>query len=54
MNEILEMCVQNGFSVAVAAYLLVKVEARIEELTNAVTKLVTVIERMECQKGTDE
>lgn len=37
--------VQNGFSVAVAVYLLVRMEKRLEELNRTMTRLTAAIER---------
>ena len=39
MGELLTSVVQNGFSVAVAAYLLVRMEKRLEELSRAIRDL---------------
>lgn len=44
MEELLERMIQHGFSIAVASYLLIRMDRRIEELTNAVMRLVSVIE----------
>ncbi len=44
MEELTASMIQNGFSVAVAAYLLVRMDRRLEELTKAVVSLGTVIE----------
>lgn len=54
MEDFFNIVVQNGFSVAVAAFLLVKVDARIEELTKAVTQLVMLIDRLERRLCTNE
>lgn len=37
------LCLQNGFSVAVAAYLLVRMEKRLDELTEAIRRLESAI-----------
>jgi hypothetical protein len=47
MEEFMASMLQNGFSVAVASYLLVRMDHRMEELTRAVIQLGTVIERKE-------
>lgn len=39
MEELLTAVMQNGFSVAVAAYLLVRMEKRLEELSRAIRDL---------------
>lgn len=43
MEDFLEKTLQHGFSIAVASYLLVRMDKRIEELTKAVVSLVNVI-----------
>ena len=45
MEEITSSIVQSGFSAAVAAYLLIRMEKRLEELTKAVVTLGSVIEK---------
>lgn len=45
MEELTANMIQNGFSVAVAAYLLVRMDRRLEELTKAVVNLGTVMEK---------
>lgn len=45
MDELTGSMLQNGFSVAVAAYLLIRMEKRLEELTKAVTALGNIMER---------
>ena len=45
MEELTANMKQNGFSVAVAAYLLVRMDRRLEELTKAVVNLGTVMEK---------
>lgn len=49
MEEFLEKMLQHSFSIAVASYLLVRMDKRIEELTKAVVHLVTVIEAREAR-----
>ena len=39
MEDLISTVVQNGFSVAVAAYLLVRMERRLEELSLAIRDL---------------
>ncbi len=46
MEEILSSGLQTAFSILVAAYLLVRMEARMEALTQAITELKAIIERM--------
>ncbi|MEA4871537.1 MAG: YvrJ family protein [Synergistaceae bacterium] len=47
MEDLMASVLQNGFSVAVASYLLIRMDRRMEELTRAVVQLGTVIERKE-------
>lgn len=47
MEVVLETMLQHSFSVAVASYLLVRMDKRIGELTDAVARLVSVIEAKE-------
>lgn len=49
MEEFLEKMLQNGFSIAVASFLLVRMDRRIEELTKAVLHIVDIIETKEAQ-----
>lgn len=49
MEDFLEKMLQHSFSVAVASYLLVRMDKRIGELTNAVVHLVSVIEAREAR-----
>lgn len=49
MEEFLEKMLQNGFSIAVASFLLVRMDRRIEELTKAVLHLVNIIEAKEAR-----
>jgi len=44
MEEILASSIQSGFAVAVAAYLLVRMEKRLDELTAAIGELRAAIE----------
>ena len=43
--EIMTNLMQYGFSIALAAYLLVKMDSRLAELTKAVVKLGVIIEK---------
>ncbi|MEG1837543.1 MAG: YvrJ family protein [Synergistaceae bacterium] len=43
MEEFISSMIQNSFSIAVASYLLVRMEKRMEELTKAVQELSSVI-----------
>ncbi|HCA41351.1 MAG TPA: YvrJ family protein [Aminobacterium sp.] len=43
MEDFWSLCLQNGFSVAVAAYLLVRMEKRLDELTEAIRRLESAI-----------
>lgn len=49
MEGVLETMLQHSFSVAVASYLLVRMDKRIGELTSAVVHLGSVIEAREAQ-----
>lgn len=51
MEDFLEKMLQHSFSIAVASYLLVRMDKRIEELTKAVVHLVGVIEAREVREG---
>lgn len=44
MTELLQQFVQHGFSVVVAAYLLVRMESRLDALTDAIRRLQAVLE----------
>lgn len=44
MEELTASMIQNGFSVAVASFLLIRMDRRLEELTKAVVHLGTVME----------
>lgn len=39
MEQFVSSAIQSGFAVAVAAFLLVKVDKRLEELTGAISEL---------------
>lgn len=39
LEDLICMIVQNGFSIAVAAYLLVRMESRLDALTEAIREL---------------
>ncbi|MDD4836581.1 YvrJ family protein [Dethiosulfovibrio salsuginis] len=39
MEELLASVAQNGFSIAVAAYLLIRMESRVESLSQAIQEL---------------
>lgn len=45
MEELTASMIQNGFSVAVASFLLIRMDKRLEELTKAVAHLGTVMEK---------
>lgn len=45
MDEFTSSVLQSGFSVAVASYLLIRMDRRLEELTKAVLNLGAVMER---------
>ena len=46
MEDFLASAIQSGFAVAVAGYLLVRMESRLEELTNAIRELqVSIVNR---------
>lgn len=49
MEDILAYTVQTGFSVAVAAYLLVRMEGRIEALNATLQTLQVVLARLEAR-----
>jgi hypothetical protein len=49
MEELLTNAVQTGFSVAVAAYLLVRMEGRMETLNETLRELEVVLARMEAR-----
>lgn len=43
MEDITEKMIQHGFSIAVASYLLLRTDKRMEELKDAVLQLASVI-----------
>jgi hypothetical protein len=43
VNELINLIVNNGFPVAVAAYLLIRLEKQINTLSNSINKLNTII-----------
>jgi hypothetical protein len=46
MEDFVASAIQSGFAVAVAAYLLVRMESRLEELTKAIRELhVAIVNR---------
>jgi len=47
MEEFTANMLQNGFSIAVASFLLIRMDRRLEEITKAVIHLSNVIERKE-------
>ncbi|MEG1799715.1 MAG: YvrJ family protein [Synergistaceae bacterium] len=51
MEELISSIMQSTFSVAVASYLLVRMDKRMEELTKAVVHLGSVIEAKEARNG---
>ena len=51
MEELMSSIVQTGFSIAVASYLLVRMDRRMEELTRAVIHLGVVLEAREVSDG---
>ncbi|OUO93447.1 YvrJ family protein [Cloacibacillus sp. An23] len=51
MEEFAASMVQNGFSVAVASYLLIRMDRRLEELTKAVINLGNVMEKASARNG---
>lgn len=46
MDELIGSIVQTGFSIAVASFLMIRMEKRLEELTKAVISLGSVIEKL--------
>ena len=44
MEDFTANMLQNGFSIAVASYLLIRMDRRMEELTRAVVQLGSVME----------
>ena len=43
VNELMNLIVNNGFAMAVAAYLLIRLEKQINNLSNSINKLNTII-----------
>jgi hypothetical protein len=43
VNELMNLIVNNGFPVAVAAYLLIRLEKQISSLSSSINKLNTII-----------
>ena len=43
LNELINLIVNNGFPVAVAAYLLIRLEKQIVSLSTSINKLNTII-----------
>lgn len=43
VNELMNLIVNNGFPVAVAAYLLIRLEKQINALSGSINKLNTII-----------
>ncbi|AQR96113.1 YvrJ family protein [Clostridium saccharoperbutylacetonicum] len=43
VNELINLIVNNGFAIAVAAYLLIRLEKQIINLSNSINKLNTII-----------
>ena len=43
VNELINLIVNNGFPVAVAAYLLIRLEKQINSLASSINKLNTII-----------
>lgn len=44
MDELMGSALQHGFSIAVAGFLLIRMDKRMEEVTNALVRLAGVIE----------
>lgn len=53
MDEILTGVLQNGFSVAVAAFLLVRMEARLDHLAEAISDLRSAITAQRAEAAGD-
>ncbi len=51
MEELITNALQTGFSVAVAAYLLVRMEGRLDSLNDTLRELQVVLARMETRLG---
>ena len=43
VNELMNLIINNGFPVAVAAYLLIRLEKQISSLSSSINKLNTII-----------
>ena len=43
INELISLIANNGFAIAVAAYLLIRLEKQIGSLSNSINKLNTII-----------
>ena len=43
INELMNLIVNNGFAIAVAAYLLIRLEKQINNLSSSINKLNTII-----------
>ncbi|WP_026889584.1 YvrJ family protein [Clostridium beijerinckii] len=43
VNELINLMVNNGFAIAVAAYLLIRLEKQINNLSGSINKLNTII-----------
>nr|WP_202117494.1 YvrJ family protein [Clostridium chromiireducens] len=43
INELISLVANNGFAIAVAAYLLIRLEKQIGSLSNSINKLNTII-----------
>jgi hypothetical protein len=43
INELINLIVNNGFAIAVAAYLLIRLEKQINNLSTSINKLNTII-----------
>jgi hypothetical protein len=43
VNELINLVVNNGFAIAVAAYLLIRLEKQINNLSTSINKLNTII-----------
>jgi hypothetical protein len=43
IKELIDLVANNGFAIAVAAYLLIRLEKQINNLSNSINKLNTII-----------
>jgi hypothetical protein len=43
INELINLIVNNGFAIAVASYLLIRLEKQINNLSSSINKLNTII-----------